>query len=119
MRTIEVLKLCLPIFSIWIALCLSCALWVTRRRRTGESRGGDGRAAGDPFFYPFGEMPNVPTERHLIAGDFRAWGKPALSPPSACALRRNESGGRICPVSKSLSSGQGPVVVLTFPRRQA
>jgi hypothetical protein len=46
------LKICLPLLAIWIALCLVCALRVTRRRRTGASQ-----VAGDPFLFPFGEMP--------------------------------------------------------------
>ena len=45
----------LPIIAIWIALSLACALRVGRRRRTGQ-----GQVAADPFFHPFGEMPELP-----------------------------------------------------------
>lgn len=109
-RIIDSLMVTFPIILIAIALLLACALRVTRARRTVDRRAGFGRAAGDPFFYPFGEMPTVPRERHLAACDFRAWGIPDLH--SAGALRRNESGGR--PASLS-----GTAVVLTFPQRGA
>lgn len=130
MRIIDSLMAMLPIASIAIALLLAGALRVTRRRRTVDRRAGFGRAAGDPFQYPFGEMPTVPRESFLLqvsrervslqfgrggrmrdASDFRAWGIPDLS-HSAGALRRNESGGR--PASLS-----GTAVVLTFPGRKA
>lgn len=98
----------LTIITIWIALGLACALWVARWRRTGASRADDCQAAGDPFFYPFGEMPTLPRQRHLIA-DFNAWGIPDNSSlTSARAPRRNESGGR------PASSRSGTAVVLTF-----
>jgi hypothetical protein len=48
--------LIITIVAIWIALGLACALRVGRRRRTGASR-----MADDPFFFPFGEMPTVPS----------------------------------------------------------
>lgn len=110
MRIIDSLVTALPIAAIVIALLLACALRVTRRRRTVDRRAGFGRAAGDPFQYPFGEMPIVPRERHMAARDFRAWGIPHQL-HSAGALRRNESDGR--PASLS-----GTAVVLTFPGRR-
>lgn len=128
MTTIEIVKASLPFLALWIALCLACALRVTRRRRTGDSQ-----VVGDPFFFPFREMPIVP-ERQAAAGAFvasiqyrclherrpDAAGRPLGIPqtkltPSAGALRRNENGGRQRLVS-SLSSG--PAVVLTFPQVQ-
>lgn len=118
---ISLLVLWAIVILLAIALLLASALRVTRRRRTVDRRAGFGRAAGDPFQYPFGEMPNVPDERSKPvfgravrkrdAGDFRAWGIPDKR-PSAGALRRNESGGR--PASLS-----GTAVVLTFPGRKA
>jgi hypothetical protein len=96
-----------PIAMVLIALLLACALRVTRRRRTGASR-----VAGDPFFFPFGEMPNIPRERHLIAGDYRAWRVPRRDLfPSASAPPRIEGGGR------PIMSRSGTAVVLTFPRQ--
>lgn len=103
---IAALKIILPIICIYIALGLLCALWIARRRRTGEDQ-----VAGDPYFLPFGDMPIVPRERLMIAHGFTAWGIPDRKHLSPGALRRNENGGR-SPVSKSLSSG--PAVVLTF-----
>jgi hypothetical protein len=90
---------------ITIALLLACALRIVCR---GAARVSSPAAvADDPFFFPFGDMPTVPRERHLVARDFRAWGIPQLD--SAGALRRNESGGR--PASTS-----GTAVVLSFPK---
>ncbi|MCK1693686.1 hypothetical protein [Bradyrhizobium sp. 144] len=108
MKVIDSMMVLLPIVLIAIALLLAGALRVTSRRRTVERRAGFGRAAGDPFQYPFGDMPIVPRERHQVARDFRAWGIPDQL-HSAGALRRNESDGR--PASLS-----GTAVVLTFPR---
>lgn len=106
MTTIGIIKIVLPILAIWIALCLLCALWVTRRRRTGEHQ-----VAGDPYFRAFGEMPVIPPDRRQISHDFRAWGIPETNlKPSARALRRNEGDGR------SISTS-GTAVVLTFPER--
>ncbi len=107
MSKIVLLQILLIVLAVFIALSSACALRVGRRRRTGASQ-----VAADPFFYPFGEVPIVPRERHLIAGDFSAWGIPNRSPPSAGALRRNERGGR--PESTS-----GTAVVLSFPGRRA
>ncbi|MET4482993.1 hypothetical protein [Bradyrhizobium sp. F1.13.3] len=112
MKIIDNMMVVLPIAAIAIALLLACALRVTRRWRTVDRRAGFGRAAGDPFQYPFGEVPTVPRERHLVARDFRAWGIPDCWHSAAVAHRRNESGGR--PASLS-----GTAVVLTFPRRKA
>lgn len=92
-------------FLIAIALLVSSAPRVARRR---DRPYGLRAEAGDPFQYPFGEMPTIPRERHLVARDFRAWGIPQVS-HSAGALRRNESGGRP-------AFGSGTAVVLTFPR---
>jgi len=85
-RIIDILMVLLPIVLIAIALLLACALRVTRWRRTVDRRAGFGRAAGDPFQYPFGEMPLVHSERVSFeygrggrmrdASDFRAWGIP-------------------------------------------
>ena len=109
MKVIDNLMVCLPILLVAIALLLACALRVTRRRgRPCRLRA----EAGDPFQYPFGEMPTVPRERHLVARDFRAWGIPLRSHSAAVAHRRNESGGR--PASHS-----GTAVVLTFPGRKS
>lgn len=116
MNIIDNLMVLLPIALVLIALLLAGALamarhaGVTRGPKTGFSQADFGRAAGDPFFHPFGEMPIVPRERQLIAADFRAWGIPDTR-PSAGALRRNENGGR----SASLS---GTAVVLTFRGRK-
>jgi hypothetical protein len=142
MRTAAII---LGITSIWIALGLACALWVGRRRRTG-----DNHVAVDPFFFPFGDMPIVPIERRLVACDivfgaggrsrdaseFRKWGSPSFTAvmtsadperfddnffpieimPSAAVPRRNESDGRRESCPvSSLSSGQGAAVVLNFP----
>lgn len=107
------LKICLPLLAIWIALCLVCALRVTRRRRTGDGQTGASWAAGDPYFHPFGEMPIVPPRREQLARDFRAWGIPQTNlRPSGGALRvgRTESDGRS-------ASTSGTAVVLTFPER--
>jgi hypothetical protein len=83
------LHIVIAIAAIWIALGLACALWVARRRRTGECQ-----VVGDPFFFPFGDMPSMPIEQHLVdlpdggflafgtggrsrdASDFRSWGIP-------------------------------------------
>jgi hypothetical protein len=108
-KTIDDLMVMLPIASILIALLLAGALRVTRRRVRPYGLRAE---AGDPFFYPFGEMPTVPRERHLVAHDFRAWGIPDRSHSAAVAHQRNESGGR--PASLS-----GTAVVLTFPQRRA
>lgn len=128
-RIIDGLMVLLPVALVAIALLLAGALRVTRARRTVDildRRAGFGRAAGDPFFYPFGEMPIVPRERIAFgctpskptfgravrrrdASDFRAWGIPDIRDSAAVAHRRNESGGR-----PSLS---GTAVVLTFPTR--
>jgi hypothetical protein len=101
----KALTIILPIIAIWVALGLACALRVGCRRRTGASQ-----VAADPYFYPFGEMPIVPRERRLLAGNFAAWGIPktSLKPSAAVAHRRNEDGGR--PASPS-----GTAVVLCFP----
>lgn len=108
MKTIDNLMVWIPIIMLAIALLLVCALWVTRRRvRPYRLRA----EAGDPFFYPFGEMPTVPRERLMVAHDFRAWGIPDCSHSAAVAHQRNESGGR--PASLS-----GTAVVLTFPGRK-
>lgn len=102
-QAFEALKIVLPIAAIFIALVLACALRIGRQVSASSPV--------DPYFYPFGEMPIVPRERHLIAGDFRAWGIPGTKlKPSAGALRRKENVGRN-PAS-SLSSG--PADVLTF-----
>ncbi len=109
-RIIDSLMAWLPIVMIAIALLLACALRVTRRR---VRRYGLSTEAGDPFFYPFGEMPTVPRERRLVARDFRAWGIPELRDSAEVAHQRNNgSGGR--PASLS-----GTAVVLTFPTRRA
>lgn len=105
-RIVDNLMVWLPIASILIALLLACALRIVCRGAASSSLSA---VADDPFFYPFGEMPTVPRERHMAACDFRAWGIPDLH--SAGALRRNESGGR--PASLS-----GTAVVLTFPSRR-
>ncbi|WP_439398997.1 hypothetical protein ACRQ5Q_16740 [Bradyrhizobium sp. PMVTL-01] len=112
----------LPIASVLIALLLACALRVTRRRVRPYGLLAE---AGDPFFYPFGEMPCLPREHEKLfqpkrvklvfgrgvrkrdASDFRAWGVPDQS-QLPVALRQNESGGR-------LASTSGTAVVLTFP----
>ena len=122
-----VVLLSIILVLITIALGLACALRVTRRRRTADildRRAGEAcRAAGDPFRYPFGEMPTVPPAfgravRTRDANNFRNWGIPSCAPspvfmPSAAvAHRRNESGGR--PASRP-----GTAVVLTFPTRRA
>ncbi|MCK1676599.1 hypothetical protein [Bradyrhizobium sp. 150] len=108
MKIIDNLMVVLPIAFIVIALLLAGALRVTRRRvRPCRLRA----EAGDPFLYPFGEMPTVPRERHLVARDFRAWGIPLRSHSAAVAHRRNEGDGR--PASLS-----GTAVVLTFPGRK-
>jgi hypothetical protein len=106
-KVIDNLMVMLPIASVLIALLLACALRVTRRR---VRLYGLLAEAGDPFLYPFGEMPIVPRERHMAARDFRAWGIPHQLHSAAVAHRRNESGGR--PASLS-----GTAVVLTFPVR--
>ncbi|KGT75826.1 hypothetical protein MA20_32070 [Bradyrhizobium japonicum] len=100
----------LPIILISIALLLACALRIVCRGTASWSS--PSAVADDPFFFPFGEMPIVPRERHLVARDFRAWGIPDHPSQLPVALRRNESGGR--PVSLS-----GTAVVLTFPQRRA
>jgi hypothetical protein len=114
-KTIDDLMVMLPIASILIALlgvrggdCAVAQRRVTRRRVRPYGLRAE---AGDPFFYPFGEMPTVPRERHLVAHDFRAWGIPDRSHSAAVAHQRNESGGR--PASLS-----GTAVVLTFPQRR-
>lgn len=125
MNIIDSLLVWLPIVLIAIALLLAGALRVTRRRvRPCRLRA----EAGDPFLYPFGDMPIVPRERIAFGparvkptfgravrrhdpSDFRVWGIPEQR-DSAGALRRNESGGR--PASLS-----GTAVVLTFPGRKA
>lgn len=135
-RVVDILMALLPVILVVIALLLVCALRIVRRGAA--SSPSLSAVADDPFFYPFGEMPTVPRERHLVACDFRAWGIPSRfvasmssssMPPiiadcdarrrmvpiellSAGALRRNESGGR--PASHS-----GTAVVLTFPSRRA
>lgn len=126
MNIVDSFMALLPIASVAIALLLAGALRVTRARRTVDRRAGFGRAAGDPFQYPFGEMPIVPRERITFGctpskptfgravrrpdpSDFRAWGIPEQRDSAAVAHRRNESGGR-----PSLS---GTAVVLTFPAR--
>jgi hypothetical protein len=114
-KTIDNMMVMLPIASILIALLLA-ARWRLRARNAGVTRRrvrpyGLRAEAGDPFFYPFGEMPTVPRERHLVAHDFRAWGIPDRSHSAAVAHQRNESGGR--PASLS-----GTAVVLTFPQRR-
>ncbi|QOG20417.1 hypothetical protein [Bradyrhizobium sp. SEMIA] len=122
---IDILMALLPIILILIALLLACALRIVSR---GAAFGSSPSAvAGDPFFYPFGEIQTVPRERFLLplvpgesvslkygrggrkrdASDFRAWGIPDTYTRSPVALRRNESGGR--PASLS-----GTAVVLTF-----
>lgn len=141
-RVLDSLTVLLPILVLAIALLLACAVALALARNAGIVRRGAASSslsavADDPFFYPFGEMPIVPRERHLAACDFRAWGIPpryiapmtsSSVPPlvgtcdgrrfipiellSAGALRRNESGGR--PASLS-----GTAVVLTFPKRGA
>lgn len=115
-RIVDNLMVALPVILLTIALLLACALAIALTRNAGIVRRGAASSslsavADDPFFYPFGEMPIVPGERHLAACDFRAWGIPDCS-HSAGALRRNESGGR--PASLS-----GTAVVLTFPQRRA
>lgn len=111
-RIIDGLMVLLPVALVAIALLLAGALRVTRARRTVDildRRAGFGRAAGDPFQYPFGEMPTVPRER-IVFGCARVaptFGRAERD--SAGALRRNESAGR-----PSLS---GTAVVLTFPAR--
>lgn len=107
MKIIDSMMVVLPIAFIVIALLLAGALRVARRRVRPYGLRAE---AGDPFQYPFGDMPIVPRERHLVARDFRAWGIPEKR-PSAGALRRNESDGR--PASLS-----GTAVVLTFPGRK-
>lgn len=105
MNIIDDIMVMLPIalvaIALSLALALRCSAGVTRWRRTGACRAGASRAAGDPFFYPFGEMPTLPPEQDLDR-----------LTRSAGALRRNENGGR----SASLS---GTAVVLTFPGRKA
>lgn len=108
MKIIDSLMGALPIAFIVIALLLAGALRVARRRVRPYGLRAE---AGDPFFYPFGDMPTVPRERHLVARDFRAWGIPDHL-HSAGAHRRNESDGR--PASLS-----GTAVVLTFRQRRA
>jgi len=103
---IDHLMVWLPIILIAIALVLACALRIVCR---GAASSSPSAVADDPFFFPFGDMPTVPRERHLVARDFRAWGIPQRSNSAAVAHRRNESGGR--PASLS-----GTAVVLTFPR---
>jgi hypothetical protein len=115
-KTIDNMMVMLPIASILIALLLAGAVAIARSRNAGVTRRrvrpyGLRAEAGDPFFYPFGEMPIVPRERHLVAHDFRAWGIPDRSHSAAVAHQRNESGGR--PASLS-----GTAVVLTFPQRR-
>ncbi|MCK1583228.1 hypothetical protein IVB03_27620 [Bradyrhizobium sp. 168] len=108
MKIIDSMMVVLPIAFIVIALLLAGALRVARRRVRPYGLRAE---AGDPFQYPFGDMPIVPRERHLVARDFRAWGIPLRSHSAAVAHRRNEGDGR--PASLS-----GTVVVLTFPGRK-
>lgn len=109
MKIIDNMMVVLPIALVVIALLLTGALRVARRRVRPYGLRAE---AGDPFFYAFGDMPTVPRERHLVARDFRAWGIPLRSHSAAVAHRRNESDGR--PASLS-----GTAVVLTFPARRA
>jgi hypothetical protein len=96
----EALMAFLPVIIIAAGFALTAAVRVA----LGPAGRDTSQPAGDPFFFPYGEMPIVPRERHLIAADFRAWGIP--SQPSARAPRRKEDGGRKFPAS---------AVVLTFP----
>lgn len=117
MSIIDNMMVAPPITIIAIALLLACALRIVCRGAASSSLSA---VADDPFFYPFGEMPIVPSERISLeygrggrmrdASDFRAWGIPDLH-SAAVAHRRNESGGR--PASLS-----GTAVVLTFPQRR-
>ncbi|MCK1568947.1 hypothetical protein IVB08_34380 [Bradyrhizobium sp. 173] len=109
MKIIDNMMVVLPIALVVIALLLAGALRVARRRVRPYGLRAE---AGDPFQYPFGDMPIVPRERHLVARDFRAWGIPLRSHSAAVAHRRNEGDGR--PASLS-----GTAVVLTFPKRSA
>lgn len=139
MKAVDILVARLPVILITIALLLACALRIVCRGAA--SSPSLSAVADDPYFFPFGEMPTIPRERHLVARDFRAWGIPRFhsggivgSGPgslvgercepypmtarqyerlvSAGALRRNESGGRPACLS-------GTAVVLTFPNRGA
>ena len=109
MKAVDILVALLPVILITIALLLACALRIVCRGAA--SSPSLSAVADDPFFFPFGEMPTVPRERHLVACDFRAWGIPKCEIPRG-ALRRNESGGRPACLS-------GTAVVLTFPKRRA
>ncbi|EJN11806.1 hypothetical protein PMI42_04820 [Bradyrhizobium sp. YR681] len=109
-RIIDILAALLPVILIVIALLLVCAVRIVRRGAA--SRSSLSAAADDPFFFPFGEVPTLPRERQMVARDFRAWGIPLRTKPSAGALRRNENGGRPSSLSRT-------AVVLTFRKRGA
>jgi hypothetical protein len=47
---IDILKIIAPFVLAFIAISAACAVWIGRRRPP----------PADPFFHPFGEMPNVP-----------------------------------------------------------
>jgi hypothetical protein len=107
----EAVRIILASLSIFTALGVACAVRLTLRRGQGvgcRRRTGDNQVAADPYFHPFGEMPIVPRERLMIAGNFRNWGIPDKSPSAAVAHQRKENGGRPIPSTSS-------AVVLTFP----
>lgn len=105
-------KIVIFVSAIWIALSFACALRVARRRRTGASQ-----VVGDPYFYPFGDVPNTGfTDRQLDLATVnyrRALDRDALNrsldiSPSANAPRRNTAAGelRTSPVPSWLLAGR-------------